>query len=107
MAVRAFALALELPAFRALAQPLAARAVLLDLLEEGVLDLGDALPHPHGQENLTPGSITSGSCPACRRRRGSSPRPLTPSPCASSSSSGRGRSPPWRARSAPRGRSSA
>ena len=51
--MRALAVALELPPLRALAQPLAALAVLFDLLEEGVLDLGDALAHAHGQRNLT------------------------------------------------------
>ena len=45
--------ALDLPPLSTLAQPFTALAVLLDLLEEGVLDLGDALSHAHGQENLT------------------------------------------------------
>jgi carbon storage regulator len=35
------------------AQPLLALTVLLDLLEEGLFDLGDALPHPHDGRKIS------------------------------------------------------
>ena len=46
---------LDLPPLGPFAQPLAPDAVLFDLLEELVLDLGDALAHAHGPQNLTAG----------------------------------------------------
>src|SRR5918997_1142446 len=89
--------ALKRPGLGAPAQPLAPLAVLLDLLEERVLDLGDALTHAHGPGNLTRAWITPRravaaatihacvtpwtACPASRRLRDCSPRPPTRSRC--------------------------
>ena len=50
MAVPALGLSLHLPPLRTLAQALTALTVVLDLIEERVLDLGDALTHSHGLE---------------------------------------------------------
>ena len=70
VAVRALAVALGLPQLRAPAQPLATLTILLDLLEEGVLDLGDALAHAHGRRKANSGSITPARRAAPARRGG-------------------------------------
>src|ERR687887_449963 len=52
--VRALDVALALATGRTRLQALTALAILLDLLDEGGLDLGQALAHPHGADIMTP-----------------------------------------------------
>ena len=54
VAVRARGLAVTSALLSVTPQPLVPLAVLLDLLEEGLFDLRDALPHPHGSATLAP-----------------------------------------------------
>src|SRR3954471_4816897 len=51
--VRALTMPLDLAPLGATPQTLAPLAILLDLLEEGLLDLRDALAHPHEIASLT------------------------------------------------------
>ena len=54
MAVRARDLAVTSALLGVAPQTLVPLTILLDLLEEGLFDLGDALPHPHGSATLAP-----------------------------------------------------
>ena len=76
--------ALELTVARAhgrlAAQPLAPRAVGLRLLEEGLLELGEALPHPHNARFTLPRGARRVTLRAWRgaRRRAVASRAMAP-----------------------------
>ena len=87
-------------------QPLAPLAVLLDLLDEGLFDLREALPHPHGGHLMTSTDRRDGGPakrPARRRgpiRRGPRP-PRRRRPSRSAGSCRRSGRSPRRARGSP------